>query len=77
LKSLGKVGRVHFKKLQRAAFMVLRSPDIPSVLVEMAFLSTLSEERKLNDPVYQTQLAQALLQGIKHYFAEYPPIGMN
>ncbi|MEK7989992.1 MAG: N-acetylmuramoyl-L-alanine amidase [Thiotrichaceae bacterium] len=77
LKSLGKIGRVHFKKLQRAAFMVLRSPDIPSVLVEMAFLSTLSEERKLNDPVYQKQLAQALLQGIKHYFAEYPPADMN
>ncbi|WP_353570277.1 N-acetylmuramoyl-L-alanine amidase [Candidatus Albibeggiatoa sp. nov. BB20] len=77
LKSLGKVDRVHFKKLQRAAFMVLRSPDIPSVLVEMAFLSTPSEERKLNDPHYQNQLAQALSQGIQHYFAEYPPTGMN
>lgn len=77
LRSLGTVGRVHFKKLQRAAFMVLRSPDIPSVLVEMAFLSTPSEERKLNDPNYQNQLAQALLQGIKNYFAQYPPTGMN
>jgi len=75
LKSLATVGKVHFKKLQRAAFMVLRSPDIPSILVEMAFLSTPSEERKLNNPQYQNQLARALLQGIKNYFAEYPPTG--
>ncbi len=73
LKALDTVGKVHFKKLQRAAFMVLRSPDIPSVLVEMAFLSTPSEERKLNDSNYQNQLAHALLQGIQHYFKKYPP----
>jgi N-acetylmuramoyl-L-alanine amidase len=77
LVSLSTVGRVHFKKLQRAAFMVLRSPDIPSVLVEMAFLSTPSEEQKLNDPHYQNQLANALMLGIKNYFAEYPPAGIS
>lgn len=74
LQALTKVGRVHFKQVQRAAFMVLRAPDIPSVLVETAFISTPDEERKLNNPNYQDQVAQALLNGIKNYFAKYPPL---
>jgi N-acetylmuramoyl-L-alanine amidase len=74
LQALTKVGKVHFKQVQRAAFMVLRAPDIPSILVETAFISTHSEESKLNDPNYQAQVAQALLQGIKNYFAKYSPL---
>ncbi|WP_198284595.1 N-acetylmuramoyl-L-alanine amidase [Beggiatoa alba] len=75
LNGLRQVNKTHLSKVQRAGFLVLRSPDIPSVLVETAFISNLEEERKLNDPVYQRQLAQAILQGIRGYFAKYAPPG--
>ncbi|ALG69326.1 N-acetylmuramoyl-L-alanine amidase [Beggiatoa leptomitoformis] len=75
LNGLRQINKTHLSKVQRAGFLVLRSPDIPSVLIETAFISNLEEERKLNDPNYQRQLAQAILQGIRGYFAKYAPPG--
>jgi len=69
LKHLSKVGKVHSSRLQRANFVVLRSLNIPSILVETAFLSNPSEERKINSPFYRRRIATAILLGIREYFA--------
>ncbi len=69
--------RLHSKNVEQAAFAVLKAPDIPSVLVETAFISNPKEEQYLNDPAYQDRLANALLKGIKAYFAKNPPIAKN
>lgn len=73
--SLSSVSKLHHSKVQQAAFMVLRSPDIPSVLVETGFISTPAEEQKLQDPDYRYRIALALSEGIKAYFTKYPPPG--
>jgi N-acetylmuramoyl-L-alanine amidase len=73
LNSLKNIGKTHHKRVQQAAFMVLRSPDIPSILVETAFISNLEEEKKLNDPAYRSQLAQAILGGIRDYAKNHAP----
>ncbi len=70
LKHLSKVGKVHSSRLQRANFVVLRSLNIPSILVETAFLSNPSEERKINSPFYRRRIANAMLLGIREYFAK-------
>ena len=75
LSSLRSVGKVHHTRLQQAAFMVLRSPDIPSILIETAFISNPSEERKLNSPAYRKKIAQAILNGVRQYFSKYAPSG--
>ncbi len=75
LNSLKQVGKAHHKKVQQAAFMVLRSPDIPSILIETAFISNPEEERKLNDATYRRRLANAILGGIRTYFDRYAPPG--
>ena len=69
--------RLHSKHVEQAAFAVLKAPDIPSVLVETAFISNPKEEQALNDPAYQERLADALLKGIKAYFAKNPPLAKN
>ncbi|VVD81149.1 N-acetylmuramoyl-L-alanine amidase [Pandoraea terrigena] len=69
--------RLHSKYVEQAAFAVLKAPDIPSVLVETAFISNPKEEQALNDPAYQERLANALLKGIKAYFAKNPPLAKN
>ncbi len=69
------LGRTHKRHVERAGFMVLKSPDIPSVLVETAFLSNPDEERKLRSADYQHRLAKAVLGGIRNYFRENPPPG--
>lgn len=69
--------RLHSKNVEQASFAVLKAPDIPSVLVETAFISNPKEEQHLNDPAYQERLANALLKGIKAYFAKNPPIAKN
>lgn len=73
LSGLRGLGHVHKSKVQQAGFLVLKSPDIPSVLVETAFISNPSEEAKLRSSTHQNKLATALLQGIKGYVASYRP----
>ena len=71
---MDKVGHLHKKQVERAGFAVLRAPDIPSVLVETAFISNPEEERKLRTAAYQSRLADALLVGVRNYFAANPPL---
>ncbi len=72
LGSLSGIGPVHHKKVQQAAFMVLRSPDIPSILIETAFISNPTEERKLNNRQHQRTVAKAIFKGIKAYLKQHP-----
>jgi len=74
LGQIGKVGRLHKGRVEQAGFAVLKAPDIPSILVETAFISNPDEENKLRDPHYQSQLVDALTAGIKRYFAKNPPL---
>ncbi len=62
------IGKSHYPKIQQAAFMVLRSPDIPSLLIETGYLSNASEEQLLNTPEYRRKLAEAIMKGIVQYF---------
>lgn len=70
---LARVGRVHKRTVQQAGFAVLKSPDVPSILVETAFISNPDEERKLRDEDHQYRLAHAILGGIRNYFYANPP----
>ncbi|MGL9736311.1 MAG: N-acetylmuramoyl-L-alanine amidase AmiC [Symbiopectobacterium sp.] len=69
LKRLGKVNKLHKNKVDQAGFAVLKAPDIPSILVETAFISNLEEERKLRTSHFQQQIVESILAGIKAYFA--------
>ncbi len=75
LANLGQVGVVHHGKVQKAGFAVLKAPDMPSMLVETAFITNPEEEKRLNSPDYQAKLAGAMMEGIKEYFANHPPPG--
>lgn len=75
LNSMGGVSKLHKRKVEQAAFAVLKSPDIPSVLIETGFLSNPSEARKLKTSAYQRQMANAIFKGIKRYFRQSPPPG--
>lgn len=75
LRRLIGVTRLHNHKVEQARFMVLKSPDIPSILVETGFISNVREERNLTSSNYQNDLTQAIFQGIKNYFWDYPPHG--
>jgi len=77
LREIGGVGRLHKPKVEQASFAVLKAPDIPSVLVETAFISNPDEEDKLRSSAYQESLADALMKGIKAYFARNPPLARN
>lgn len=77
LGELDRVGRLHKQRVEQAGFAVLKAPDIPSILVETAFISNRDEEAKLADPEYRTKLVEALLSGIKRYFAKNPPLARN
>lgn len=74
LEALGGVNRLQRTSVQQAGFLVLKSPDIPSVLVETAFITNPSEEKLLQDAGYQATLARAILQGIQSYFENYRPL---
>ncbi|MDJ0739506.1 MAG: N-acetylmuramoyl-L-alanine amidase [Gammaproteobacteria bacterium] len=74
-KELGRVGKTHGRRVQQARFVVLKSPDIPSLLVETGFISNPTEERNLRDPAHQERLAKAIMQGVKRFFVESPPPG--
>jgi len=73
LGELRAMGDVHKASVEQAAFAVLRAPDIPSILVETAFISNPDEERRLRDPRYQARLADAMFAGIRKYFRRNPP----
>jgi len=73
LGELGQVNTLHKAHVEQASFAVLKSPDIPSILVESAFISNPDEEKRLNDDAYQDKLARAILSGIKRYLAKHPP----
>ncbi|MEY3992428.1 MAG: N-acetylmuramoyl-L-alanine amidase AmiC precursor, partial [Pseudomonadota bacterium] len=74
LRYISQVGRLHKPRVEQAGFAVLKAPDIPSVLVETAFISNPEEEMRLRDPAYQEQLTEALLKGIVQYFERNPPL---
>jgi N-acetylmuramoyl-L-alanine amidase len=73
LRELERINRLHKPRVEQAGFAVLKAPDIPSILVETAFISNPDEERRLKDDGYQQQLATAIFRGIERYFAKYPP----
>ena len=77
LGEIGAVGKLHKPRVEQAGFAVLKAPDIPSVLVETAFISNPDEEAKLRSEAYQLQLADALMRGIGRYFARNPPLARN
>jgi N-acetylmuramoyl-L-alanine amidase len=74
LGEIGRVGKLHKGRVEQAGFAVLKAPDIPSVLVEAAFISNPEEEAKLNSDAYQDQVADALMRGIEAYFSKNPPL---
>ena len=77
LGQIGRVGRLHKPRVEQAGFAVLKAPDIPSILVETAFISNPEEEAHLRDPAYRGKLVDALLSGIRRYFARNPPLARN
>ena len=77
LEQIGGINRLHKGQVEQAGFAVLKAPDIPSILVETAFISNPEEEAKLNDLGHQNQLADAILRGIRAYFAKNPPLSHN
>jgi N-acetylmuramoyl-L-alanine amidase len=74
LRELGGINKLHHRHVEQAGFAVLKAPDIPSILVETAFISNPKEELKLKDEAYQEKLARAILGGIKRYFAQNPAL---
>jgi N-acetylmuramoyl-L-alanine amidase len=77
LGEIARVGKLHKARVEQASFAVLKAPDIPSVLVEAAFISNPKEEAKLNSEEYQNQLADALMRGILAYFSKNPPLSRS
>ncbi len=74
LSQIGRVNQLHKPQVEQANFAVLRAPDVPSILVETAFISNPEEERKLRDPRYQRDVAEAIFKGIQAYLAQNPPL---
>ncbi len=74
LAELGEVNRLHKSVVEQAGFAVLKAPDIPSILIETAFISNPEEEKKLRDSAYQNKMADAIADGIKRYFAKNPAL---
>ena len=75
LDAMKRVGKTHKPHVERANFIVLRSPDVPSMLVETGFISNPGEEKKLTDPAYRRKLAAAIVEGVRDYFSNQPPPG--
>jgi N-acetylmuramoyl-L-alanine amidase len=74
LQRIGRVGRLHKRQVEQAGFAVLKAPDIPSILVETAFISNPEEEQRLRDPAFRAELVRALAEGIQRYFERNPPL---
>lgn len=77
LQELGRIGPLHKPQVEQAGFAVLRAPDIPSILVETAFISNPEEERRLRVPSFQNQMADAIVRGVVAYFAQNPPLARS
>jgi N-acetylmuramoyl-L-alanine amidase len=77
LGEIGGINRLHKGSVEQAGFAVLKAPDIPSILIETAFISNPEEEAKLLDDGYQNQMADAIVKGIRRYFAKNPPLAKN
>ena len=77
LGELGRINTLHKAYVEQAGFAVLKAPDIPSILVETAFISNPEEEARLADDGYQDQMAEAILRGIKRYFSKNPPLAKS
>ena len=77
LGELSGINRLHKASVEQAGFAVLKAPDIPSILVETAFISNPEEERRLNDDAYQDKMAEAILSGMRKYFAKNPPLAKS
>ncbi|PHV07770.1 N-acetylmuramoyl-L-alanine amidase [Janthinobacterium sp. BJB412] len=77
LGEIGGINRLHKGSVEQAGFAVLKAPDIPSILIETAFISNPEEEAKLLDNGYQDQIADAIVKGIRRYFAKNPPLSKN
>lgn len=75
LQQMGRVASLHQGIVEQAPFVVLKSPDIPSILVETGFLSNPHEEKLLRSSSYQKKLAKAMLNGVREYFYRAPPVG--
>lgn len=73
LNEIGKVARLHKKRVEKAAFIVLKSPDLPSLLIETGFISNPTEARRLTDRSYQRRLAQAIFNGLRSHYQAHPP----
>jgi N-acetylmuramoyl-L-alanine amidase len=74
LRNIGDFAPLHKNRVEQAGFAVLKAPDIPSILIETAFISNPQEEKRLNDETYQERIADAILAGIKDYFSKNPPM---
>jgi len=74
LKNIGEINTLHKGSVEQAGFAVLKSPDIPSILVETAFISNPEEERRLNDDGYREKLVEAIINGVKKYFSTNPAV---
>lgn len=77
LSEIGEINTLHKPHVEQAGFAVLKAPDIPSILVETAFISNPEEERKLRSGAYQAKMADAIFTGIKHYFSKNPPLARD
>ena len=75
LSRLGRIGPLHKRRVERAGFMVLKVPDIPSILVETGFITNALDERRLMDPAQRRAIAGAIAKGIAGYFEAHPPAG--
>lgn len=75
LSQIGDIADLHSRRVQQAGFVVLKSPDIPSILVESAFISNPEEEKRLRTAAYQNEIARSILDGINTYYAERAPEG--
>ena len=77
LARIGRVGALHKRQVEQAGFAVLKAPDVPSILIETAFISNPEEEARLRDPDFRTELVDAITTGVKRYFAKNPPLARN
>ncbi len=75
LKNMGSVARLHKKQVEQAGFLVLKSPDIPSLLIETGFISNPKEARQLNSSKYQQRMANAIYDGLVQFYSKHPPVG--